>query len=63
MLRSNLDVSKELVNVAVRFIIEIIWQHFWRDQMYDTDLPSVRMDFGVAGSHIIEPNPFQFPAK
>ena len=35
MLRSNIDVSKGLVNGAIGFIEEIIWSHFRRAQVYD----------------------------
>lgn len=48
MLRSNVDVTKGLVNIAISFIIEIIWPNFQGDQMYDIDLSSARKDFSDA---------------
>jgi len=41
----------------------INWPHHRRDQMYETDIPSVRIDFGNDGIHVIEPISIQFPAK
>ncbi|GFQ95677.1 ATP-dependent DNA helicase [Trichonephila clavata] len=63
MLRYNVDVSKGLVNGAIGHITEIIWPCFRRAQMYDTDIPSVRIDFGKDGAHLIQPKTVQFPAK
>lgn len=63
MLRSNINVEKGLVNGAIGNITEIIWPYFRRDQIYDTDVPSVRIDFGRDGIHLIEPQSIQFPAK
>lgn len=63
MLRSNINVEKGLVNGAMGEITEIIWPHFRRDQMYETDVPSIRIDFGNDGVHLIEPLSIQFPAK
>lgn len=63
MLRYNVDVSKGLVNGAIGHITEIIWPCFRRAQMYDTDIPSVRIDFGKDGVHLIQPKSVQFPAK
>lgn len=63
MLRSNIDVEKGLVNGNIGFITEIIWPHFRRDQMYDTDIPSIRVNFGKDGEHVIKPIAKQFPAK
>ncbi|KAG5666753.1 hypothetical protein PVAND_014765 [Polypedilum vanderplanki] len=62
MLRSNVDVEKGLVNGAIGTIKEIIWSNFRRDQMYPTDIPSVRIDFGRDGIHLIQPRAVQFPA-
>nr|XP_023017088.1 ATP-dependent DNA helicase RRM3-like [Leptinotarsa decemlineata] len=31
--------------------------------MYDTEIPSVRFDFGKDGIHVIQPKSVQFPAK
>lgn len=63
MLRSNIDVTKGLVNGNMGIITEIIWPHFRRDQVYDSDIPSVRIDFGQDGVHLIKPISIQFPAK
>ncbi|GFT71150.1 ATP-dependent DNA helicase [Trichonephila clavipes] len=63
MLRYNVDVSKGLVNGAIGHITEIIWPCFRRAQMYDTDIPSVHIDFGKDGVHLIQPKTVQFLAK
>ncbi|GFQ84381.1 ATP-dependent DNA helicase [Trichonephila clavata] len=63
MLRYNVDVSKGLVNGAIGHITEIIWPCFRRAQISDTDIPSVRIDFGKDGVHLIQPKAVQFPAK
>lgn len=63
MLRSNIDLEKGLVNGSMGDIIEVVWPHFRRGQMYQTDIPSVRVDFGRDGIHLIEPRAVQFPAK
>ncbi|GFQ80761.1 ATP-dependent DNA helicase [Trichonephila clavata] len=63
MLRYNVDVSKGLVNGAIGKVTEIIWPCFRRAQMYDTDIPSVRIDFGKDGDVLIQPKTVQFPAK
>lgn len=63
MLRYNVDVSKGLVNGANGHITEIIWPCFRRAQMYNTDIPSVRIDFGKDGVHLIQLKSVQFPAK
>ncbi|KAH9628744.1 hypothetical protein HF086_003698 [Spodoptera exigua] len=63
MLRSNIDVSKGLVNGAIGYINEIVWPQFRRTQMYATDVPSVRIDFARDGVHLIHPKAIQFPAK
>ena len=62
MIRSNIDVSKGLVNGAIGNITEIIWPNFRRGQMYETDIPSVRIDLGKDGIHLIKPVSLQFPA-
>ncbi|XP_030760062.1 ATP-dependent DNA helicase PIF1-like [Sitophilus oryzae] len=59
MLRSNIDVTKGLVNGAIGHITEIVWPQFRRTQMYETDVPSVWID----GIHVIHPKAIQFPAK
>ena len=33
-----------------------------RQQLYENDIPSVRIDFGRDGSHVIQPKAIQFPA-
>ncbi|GBM63466.1 hypothetical protein AVEN_260900-1 [Araneus ventricosus] len=43
-------------------ITEIVWPLFRRDQIYDTDIISVRIDFGQDGIHFIKPKSLQFPA-
>lgn len=63
MLRSNVDVAKGLVNGAIGHITEIIWPYYRRAQLYDSDIPSVRVDFGNDGIHTIQPKAIQFPAK
>ncbi|KAJ8869058.1 hypothetical protein PR048_030619 [Dryococelus australis] len=62
MLRSNIDVGKGLVNGAIGHITEIIWPCFRRAPIYETDIPSVRVDFANKGIHIIHPKSV-FPAK
>lgn len=57
------DVSKGLVNGAIGCIEEIIWPCFRRAQMYDTDIPSVRINFGNDGVHVIQPKSVQFQTK
>ena len=61
MLRSNVDVRRGLVNGAIGCVEEIIWPAFRRGQMYDTDIPSVRVNFEKDGVHVIEPKTIQFP--
>ncbi|KAJ8719782.1 hypothetical protein PYW08_011957 [Mythimna loreyi] len=53
MLRSNVDVAKGLVNGAIGHITEIIWPYYRRAQLYDSNVPSVRVDFGNDGIHIM----------
>ncbi|GFR06819.1 ATP-dependent DNA helicase PIF1 [Trichonephila clavata] len=63
MLRSNIDLAKGLVNGNMGFITYITWPHFQRDQVYDTVIRSVHIDFGSDGIHLIKPISIQFPAK
>ncbi|GFQ93614.1 ATP-dependent DNA helicase [Trichonephila clavata] len=63
MLQSNIDLAKGFFNGNMGFITDIIWPHFLRDQVYDTDISSVRIDFGSDGIHLIKPIPIQFLAK
>src|SRR5258705_12157568 len=44
-------------------IAEMVWQLFRRIQVYASDIPSVKVDFGEIGIHRIEPMSVQFPAK
>lgn len=62
MLRSNINIEQGLVNGAMGTITEIVWPLFCRDQMYDTDIPSVVIDFGRDGIHLIKSKSIQFPA-
>jgi len=64
MLRSNIDVTKKLVNGSIGYITEIIWPLFRRDQMYEDDIPKVKVKFdGGVGEHTIEPIRKEFQAK
>lgn len=45
MLRSNINIEQGLVNGTMGTITEIVWALFRRDQIYDIDIPSVRIDF------------------
>jgi ATP-dependent exoDNAse (exonuclease V) alpha subunit len=63
MLRANIDVAKGLVNGNIGHITEIVWPLFRRAQLYDQDIPSVKVDFGKDGIHLIEPKTLQFPGK
>ncbi|GFY57493.1 ATP-dependent DNA helicase [Trichonephila inaurata madagascariensis] len=63
MLRYKVDAFKGLVNGAAGPITGIIWPCFQRAQMYDTDIPSVHIDFYKDGVHFIQPKIMQFPAK
>ncbi|GFR31300.1 ATP-dependent DNA helicase [Trichonephila clavata] len=60
MLRSNINIEQGFVNGAMGIITEIIWPLFRRDHIYDTDIPSVRIDFGKDGIHLIKPKSIQF---
>lgn len=44
-------------------ITEIIWPLFCRAQLYDQDIPAVKIDFGETGIHCIDAMTVQFPAK
>lgn len=63
MLRSNIDVSKGLVNGAIGFITEIIWPCYRQGQIYDQDVPTVKVVFDDIGEHNIFPMTIQFSAK
>lgn len=63
MLRSNISVEKGLVNGAIGNITKIEFPNFRRGQAYAEDVPSVHIDFGKDGIHLIEPKAIQFPAR
>lgn len=65
MLRSNIDVAKGINGAigAIGKITEIIWPHFLRPQLYYSDIPAVRIDFGIDGIHVIQPTAVQLSAK
>ncbi|GFX96447.1 ATP-dependent DNA helicase [Trichonephila clavipes] len=60
MLRSSINIEQGLVNGAMGFIIEIVWPSFSCDQIYDTDILSVRIDFSKDGIHLIKSKSIQF---
>ena len=41
-------------------ITEIVWTLFRCDQIYDTDIPHVRIDFGKDGIHLVKLKSIQF---
>lgn len=51
---TNINVRNDLIDGAIRRITEIIWPHFRRDQMYDTDILAVKIDFDNSGIHLIQ---------
>lgn len=53
ILKSSIDVPKGLVTDIIGFLTENIWPNNCKTQMYDTDIPSVRVDFGRDGIHLI----------
>ncbi|CAH0403444.1 unnamed protein product [Chilo suppressalis] len=63
MLPSNISVKKGLVNGSIGFISDIVWPHLRRDQMYETGIPSIKVNFGNDGEHLIQPIDIQFLAK
>lgn len=52
MMRYNIDAPRGLTNGAIGHITEIIWPYFRREKMYETDIPSVRIDFGKYGRYL-----------
>ena len=54
LLRSNINVAKGL-GERYNFSNEIIWPLFHRGQLHEYDIPSVRLDFGNDGMHVINP--------
>lgn len=63
MLRSNIHITKGLVNGAIRFVTNIIWPTFRRNQLYATAIPSVRINFSKDGVHVIKLIAVQFLDK
>lgn len=64
MLRSNIDVQKILVNIAIGIVKELKWAGgFRRGQIYKQDIPDAMVDFGVDGIHLIKPKSIKFPTK
>ncbi|GFV12322.1 ATP-dependent DNA helicase [Trichonephila clavipes] len=59
---ANINTEQGLVNGAMCIITEIFWTLFRRDHTYDTDISSVRIDFGKYGIHLIKPKSTQFSA-
>ena len=51
------------MNGATGRVIEILWPLFHREQLHEYDIPSVRMEFGNDGIHVINPISKQFTAK
>ncbi|GFQ90539.1 ATP-dependent DNA helicase PIF1 [Trichonephila clavata] len=51
--------------MAIWVLSRVLSSHifFRRDQVYGTDIPSVRTDFGSDGLHLIKLISIQFPAK
>lgn len=47
----------------ISHITETIWPYFTRAQLYDSDILSIRIDYGRDGIHVIQPKSVQFPAK
>ncbi|GFQ80481.1 uncharacterized protein TNCT_83681 [Trichonephila clavata] len=63
MLRSKINIEQGLINgLTMGIITELVWPLFRCDQIYDTDIPSVRIDFGKDGVHLIKPKSMQFSA-
>ncbi|GFR27391.1 ATP-dependent DNA helicase [Trichonephila clavata] len=62
MLHSNINVEQGLVNCAMCIITKIVWPLFRCDQIYNTDILSVRINFGKDGIHLIKPKSIQFSA-
>ena len=51
------------MNVAIGHITDILWPYYWQAQIYETDIPSISVDFGHDGIHEVQPKSIQFPAK
>lgn len=63
MLKSNIHIIKGLIDGNIGIITEIFTLLFRRDQIYDKDLPSVHIDFGLNGVHMIKSIAKEFPPK
>ncbi|GBL79080.1 ATP-dependent DNA helicase PIF1 [Araneus ventricosus] len=63
MLRSNINVAKGLVNGSIGYFTDITCPLSRREQVYDQDIPSVKIDLGSVGVHVVQPISIQFPAK
>lgn len=61
MLRTNINITKGLVIGAIGFVTESIWLLFGRNQMYTTDVQSVRNNFSEDGEYVIKPIAVPFP--
>lgn len=59
MFQSNINMEQRLVNGSLGTITEIVVGR--RDQMYDTDVPSVRIGLGRDGVHLIKVKSLRFP--
>lgn len=55
-----MDVTERFVN---GHITEIIWPYYRRAQLYDSDIPLVRINFRRDDLHVIQPKLVQFSAK
>jgi hypothetical protein len=62
MLHNNINTAIGLVNGAMGTTTEIIWL-FRRAQLYDQDIPAVKINFEEAGVHQMVAMTLQFLAK
>lgn len=52
------------MNDAIETLLEFIWgKEYGRNQLYDKDIPEVRIDFGRDEINLIESRVVQFPTK
>ncbi|GFY49303.1 ATP-dependent DNA helicase [Trichonephila inaurata madagascariensis] len=54
MFRSIINIEQGPLNGAMSITTEIVWPLLRHDQIYDTDISSVRIDFGRDGIHLIK---------